>query len=110
MSSYVVPHPAEAARQHCFYARPNGICISTKPSYHLQLARLDNGRALVVLDGAAAGTGSLKSLDNVKRLLVGNLAEDDVAAVEPGGDNGGDEELGAVAGRRSAARTRQKDL
>jgi hypothetical protein len=63
----------------------------------LQLTRVDNGRALLVLDVAAARASSLKSLDNVKRLLVSDLAEDDVAAVEPRGDNGGDEELGAVA-------------
>jgi len=65
-------------------------------STNLQSTGLDDGRALAVLDGTAAGANSLKSLDNVERLLVGNLAEDDVAAVEPGGDNSGDEELGAV--------------
>ena len=63
----------------------------------LQLTRGDNSRALVVLDVAAARASGLKSLDNVEALLVSDLAEDDVAAVEPRGDNGGDEELGAVA-------------
>jgi len=30
-------------------------------------------------------------------LLISDLAEDDVLAIEPAGDYGGDEELGAVA-------------
>ena len=63
----------------------------------LQSARLDDGGALAVLDSTAAGASSLKSLDDLERLLVSDLAEDDVAAVEPRGDNSGDEELGAVA-------------
>lgn len=62
------------------------------------LARLDDGRLLAVLDGTAGGTGSLDGLDDLEGLIVGNLAEDDVAAVQPGGHDGGDEELGAVAG------------
>ncbi len=64
---------------------------------HLQLARLDNSWLLVVVDLAAAAAGSLESLDNRKGLLIGNLTEDDMLAIEPAGDDGGDEELGAVA-------------
>ena len=64
----------------------------------LQLARLDNGGLLVVVDLAGAGAGGLEGLDNVQGLLVGDLAEDDVLAIEPAGDDGGDEELRAVAG------------
>lgn len=62
------------------------------------LASLDDGRLLAVLDGTAGGTGSLDGLDVLEGLIVGNLAEDDVATVQPGGHDGGDEELGAVAG------------
>ena len=51
-----------------------------------------------MLDGTAGGTASLDGLDDTLGLLVGNLAEDDVAAIEPRGDDGGDEELRAVAG------------
>lgn len=64
----------------------------------LQLARLDNGGLLVVVDLSGAGAGSLEGLDNVQGLLVSDLAEDDVLAIEPAGDDGGNEELGAVAG------------
>jgi hypothetical protein len=42
-------------------------------------------------------TGSLDGLDHSERLVVSDLAEDDVLAIEPAGDDGGDEELGAVA-------------
>lgn len=46
-------------------------------------------------DGARAGT---KSLDGLNVLIaIGNLAEDNVLAVEPAGDNSSDEELGAIA-------------
>ena len=50
------------------------------------------------LDGAAAGAAGLDGLDDALRLgvVVRDLAEDDVAAVEPRGHDGGDEELGAV--------------
>lgn len=63
----------------------------------MTLARVDDGRLLAVLDGTAGGTSSLNGLDDLEGLVVGNLAEDDVAAVQPGGHDGGDEELGAVA-------------
>ncbi len=63
----------------------------------LELAAVDNGGLLGVVDGAGSGASSLESLDDLHRLLVRNLAEDDVAAVEPRGLDGGDEELGAVA-------------
>lgn len=50
-----------------------------------------------MLDSTAARASGLEGLDNVQALLVGDLAEDDVAAVEPGGHDGGDKKLGAVA-------------
>jgi hypothetical protein len=73
------------------------ICSRLPSNQNLQDTRLYDGRLLVVLDLTAAAAGSLKSLDDSQRLLVSNLAEDDVLAIEPAGDNGGDEELGAVA-------------
>ena len=65
----------------------------------LLLARAGDGWRRLVLDGTGVAAGSLDRLDNALRLdvVIGNLAEDDVLAVEPGGDDGGDEELGAVA-------------
>lgn len=73
------------------------LCLALSDSF-LQLTTVDNGGTLLVLDSTTAGAGSLKSLDNVHGLLVSDLAENDVAAVEPRGDNSGDEELRAVAG------------
>lgn len=56
-----------------------------------------DGRAGLVLDLAVITTGGLEGSNNGHGLLVSNLAEDDVAAVQPRGDDGGDEELRAVA-------------
>ena len=64
---------------------------------NLQDTGLDNGGLLVVVDLTAARSGSLESLDDLQRLLVSDLTEDDVLAIEPAGDDGGDEELGTVA-------------
>ena len=69
-----------------------------KGKSRLQLSGTDNGRRVVVLDLAGAAAGGLDGLDDPHRLVVGNLAEDDVLAIEPGGHDGGDEELRAVAG------------
>jgi hypothetical protein len=62
----------------------------------LQLTRVDDGGLDVGADGAGGGTESLDLLHDLHGLLIGNLTEDDVLAIEPRGDNGGDEELGAV--------------
>jgi hypothetical protein len=59
--------------------------------------RVDDGGAQAVLDSTGLGAGGLEGLDDVQGVLVSDLAEDDVAAVEPRGNDGGDEELGAVA-------------
>jgi hypothetical protein len=74
------------------------MTILQKQQGHLQLARLDDGWLLGVVDLAGAGAGGLDGADDVHGLVVSNLAEDDVLAVQPAGDDGGDEELGAVAG------------
>jgi len=73
------------------------ICSLPKGDQKLQGTRLDNGWFLVVLDLAAAAASGLKSLDDCQRLLISNLAENDVLAIEPAGDDSGDEELGAIA-------------
>jgi hypothetical protein len=58
---------------------------------------VDNGRLEGQLDLTSTGTGFLEVLDNLHAVLVGNLAKDNVLAIQPGSDDGGDEELGAVA-------------
>ena len=68
-----------------------------KLPYNLRNTRADNSGLLVKLNLTTVITGSLDGLDNSKRLLVSDLAKDDVLAIEPAGDNGGDEELGAIA-------------
>jgi len=78
---------------------PSHAIFSSSFLSYLSLATAnDSRRAVPVLDRAAAGTASLDALDNADGLEVArhDLAEDDMAAVEPGGDDGGDEELGAV--------------
>lgn len=61
---------------------------------------VDDGGLDSGADGAGGGTESLDLLDNVQGLGISDLAEDDVLAIEPRGDNGGDEELGAVARKK----------
>lgn len=55
-----------------------------------------------------AATETLDFLDDLQGLLVSNLAEDDVLAVQPRGDDGGDEELRAVATSISTSQLGQK--
>lgn len=61
---------------------------------------VDDGGLDIGTDGTGGGTETLDLLDNVHGLGISDLAEDDVLAIEPRGDNGGDEELGAVARKR----------
>lgn len=65
---------------------------STGVHLHLGGTRLGNGDGALGLAGA--GSLPLNGLDNVKTL--GDLTEHDVLSIEPRGDDGGDEELGAV--------------
>lgn len=64
---------------------------------NLQLTTVHDGGLDVRADSTAARAKSLDLLDDLEGSVVGNLAEDDVLAVQPGGHDGGDEELGAVA-------------
>nr|XP_003188721.1 hypothetical protein ANI_1_1028064 [Aspergillus niger CBS 513.88] len=61
----------------------------------LQLTAVDDGGLDGRADGAGGGAESLDLLHDLHGLGIGNLTEDDVLAIEPRGDNGGDEELGA---------------
>jgi hypothetical protein len=58
---------------------------------------VDNGGLELVFDLAGTRASGLELFDDLQALVVCNLAEDDVLAIEPGGDHGGDEELRAVA-------------
>ena len=62
----------------------------------LKLAGGVNHGRLAVLDLASIAAGSLNRPNDPHGLLVSNLAEDDVLAIQPRGDDGGDEELRAV--------------
>lgn len=70
---------------------------SSRSYANLQNTGVHDGRLLVVLNLAGARSSSFESLDDVEGLLISDLAEDDMLAIEPAGDNGGDEELRAVA-------------
>ena len=60
--------------------------------FHLEFTTVDDGDGLGRL--ARVGAESLDGLDDVHTL--NDFTEDDVPAVEPAGDDGGDEELAAV--------------
>jgi len=57
---------------------------------------VDDGRLDLVLDLTGTRASRLEFFDDVQALLISNLAEDDVLAIQPGGNDGGDEELRAV--------------
>jgi len=76
----------------------------------LVLTTVHNGGLLAVLHGARGATGSLESTDHTLGLLVGDLAEDDVAAIEPLSLDSGDEELRAVGVGASVGHGQQVGL
>jgi hypothetical protein len=57
----------------------------------------DDGGLDAGADRAGGAAESLDGLNDGHGLVVSDLTENDVLAIEPRGDNGGDEELGAVA-------------
>lgn len=62
----------------------------------LACARVDDSWLELKLDLTSSTAGGLELLDNLHAGIICDLAEDDVLAIEPRGDDGGDEELGAV--------------
>jgi hypothetical protein len=58
---------------------------------------VDNGRLELQLDLTSTRTGLLKVLDDLHAFLIRNLTKDNMFAVQPGSDDGGDEELRAIA-------------
>lgn len=73
---------------------PGRACVGHGP---LVGTRVDNGRLELQVDLAGARASLLELRDNLQAGLIGNLAKDDVLSIEPGGDDGGDEELGTIA-------------
>lgn len=71
-------HTYVSSQMHCF------LLLGTA---------LGDGWRALVLDAAAAGATELDRLDNAHGggVTRRDLAEDNVAAVQPGGHNGGDE-------------------
>jgi len=65
-------------------------------SHLLGRTAVDDGWLDLVLNLTRARASRLKLLHDLQGCRVSNFAEDDVLAIEPGGDDGGDEELGAV--------------
>ena len=61
---------------------------------------VDDGWLDLMLDLTRARASRFKFLHNVHALLISDLTEDDVLAIQPGGNDGGDEELRAIAVRR----------
>lgn len=59
----------------------------------------DSGLTVLVLDGATLGTNGLDRSDDLVGLdiAIGDAAKHDVLAVKPGGNDGSDEKLRAVA-------------
>lgn len=66
---------------------------------------IDNGRLEVELDLTGARASGLEFLDDLHALGIGDLTKDDVLAIQPRGDDGGDEELGSVAVVQSVSKT-----
>lgn len=64
---------------------------------NLELAGSNNGGLLSGGDGTRRAAGLLNGHDGLEGLLISDLTEDDVLAIEPRGLLGGDEELRAVA-------------
>lgn len=69
----------------------------------LLAAAVDDGGLDGRDDSSGVVTGLLESENGLQGLLISNLAEDDVLAIEPAGDDGGDEELRAVAGENNVS-------
>lgn len=67
----------------------------------LLAAAVDDGGLDGGDDSSGVVAGLLERENDLEGLLVSDLAEDDVLAIEPAGHDGGDEELRAVAGENN---------
>lgn len=78
---------------------PFPIELILKTSTLLLGTTVDDGGLESCADLTTARAKGLEFLDDLHAVLISNFAEDDVLAIEPRGDNGGDEELRSVAAR-----------
>lgn len=74
--------------------------IRSLKSDNLELTAANDGGLDSGADGTGGGAKSLNLLHDVHGGSISDLTENDVLAIEPRGDNGGDEELGAVAAEK----------
>lgn len=65
----------------------------------LRSTTVNDGGFELQLDLSGTATSGLELLDDLHAGFICNLSEDNMFAIEPGGDDCGDEELGAVAAR-----------
>jgi hypothetical protein len=63
----------------------------------LESAGVNDGGLGGILNSTGARSSGLERLDDPHGLVISDLAEDDVAAIKPGGLDSGDKELRAVA-------------
>lgn len=75
--------------------------VLTVEETNLELTGSDDGGLLGGFDGTGGAASLLNGHDGLQGLLISDLAEDDVLAIEPRGLLGADEELGAVAVTKS---------
>lgn len=94
----VCDHPSDIVISHIQEPSAHDACF-WMGEHLVDTGSGDGGRGALVLDGTGRGAASLNGLDNTNGggVTGDDLAEDDVASVQPAGDNGGHEELGAVA-------------
>jgi hypothetical protein len=60
---------------------------------------VDDGGLELQLDLSGAAASGLKLLDNLHAGFICNFSKDNMFAIEPGSDDGGDEELGTVSAK-----------
>jgi hypothetical protein len=84
--------------------------VTLQPRFHsiIHLALSTGGDGDLGAGLSRVGSLSLDGLDDVHSL--DDLSEDDVLAVQPGGDNSGDEELGSVGVGSSVGRGQESGL
>jgi len=75
---------------------PASTCLFLPSCRPLVGTAVNNGRLEGKLDLTRSRTSALELLDDFHALLVGDLAKDNVLAIQPRSNDGGDEELGTV--------------
>jgi hypothetical protein len=75
-------------------------CLSCRVVARLRASTaVDDCGLELQLDLSGAATSGLELLDDVHAGFICNLSKDNMLAIEPGGDDRSDEELGAITAR-----------